>query len=54
MSLISFTILKEERVRVLREEEEKKEKKEGRKRKIKQVPSRSSWIFVGGDPYQGM
>jgi len=40
-----------ERVRVLEIEEEKKEKK---KKRRKRRSTRSLWIFVGGDPYQGM
>uniref|UniRef100_M1DK59 Uncharacterized protein n=1 Tax=Solanum tuberosum TaxID=4113 RepID=M1DK59_SOLTU len=46
---------------VLESEEEKKEKKKRRRRRrrgkieeINKFPTRSSWICVGGDPYQGM
>jgi len=42
------------KVRVLESEEEKKEKKKRRRRRRRGKSRRSSWIFVGGDPYQGM
>ena len=45
--MISFTILKEVRVRVLREEEEKK-KRRREEEEIKQRDHRG--FFVGGDP----
>ncbi|WMV48526.1 hypothetical protein MTR67_041922 [Solanum verrucosum] len=42
-----------ERVRVLEIEEEKKEKEKKKKRR-KRRSTRPLWIFVGGDPYQGI
>ena len=47
------------RVRVLESEEEKKrrrgeEEKKRRKRRSTSFRQRSTWIIVGGDPYQGM
>uniref|UniRef100_M1DDL0 SKP1 component POZ domain-containing protein n=1 Tax=Solanum tuberosum TaxID=4113 RepID=M1DDL0_SOLTU len=38
----------------LESEEEKKEKKKRKIEEINKFPTRSSWIFVGGDPYQGI